>query len=81
MTTRIGKIELQVPRHRHIPFTTVLFENYQRNEQALIATMMEMVVQGVSTRKVQKVTEELCGERFNKSTDYFMASAALGLGF
>lgn len=68
LTTRIGKIELQVPRHRNIPFKTTLFDNYQRNEQALIATMMEMVVQGVSTRKVQKVTEELCGESFSKST-------------
>ena len=68
LTTRIGKIELQVPRHRNIPFKTALFENYQRNEQALISTMMEMVVQGVSTRNVQKVTEELCGETFSKST-------------
>ena len=68
LTTRIGKIELQVPRHRNVPFKTMLFENYQRNEQALISTMMEMVVQGVSTRNVQKVTEELCGEKFSKST-------------
>lgn len=67
LTTRIGKIELKVPRHRNIPFRTMLFENYQRNEQALIATMMEMVVQGVSTRNVQKVTTELCGETFSKS--------------
>lgn len=68
LKTRIGKIELQIPRHRNVPFKTVLFENYQRNEQALIATMMEMVVQGVSTRNVQKVTQELCGESFSKST-------------
>jgi len=68
LTTRIGRIELKVPRHRNTPFKTQLFENYQRNEQALIATMMEMVVQGVSTRSVQKVTTELCGETFSKST-------------
>ena len=68
LTTRIGKIELKVPRHRNVPFKTTLFENYQRNEQALITTMMEMVVQGVSTRNVKKVTEELCGESFSKST-------------
>lgn len=68
LTTRVGKLELQVPRHRNKPFKTMLFENYQRNEQALIATMMEMVVQGVSTRNVQKVTAELCGESFSKST-------------
>lgn len=68
LCTRIGKLELEVPRHRNVPFKTVLFENYQRNEQALISTMMEMVVQGVSTRNIQKVTEELCGESFSKST-------------
>jgi len=68
LTTRIGKIELKVPRHRNVPFKTVLFESYQRNEQALITTMMEMVIQGVSTRNVTKVTEELCGESFSKST-------------
>ena len=68
LTTRIGKIELKVPRHRNVPFKTCLFENYQRNEQALISTMMEMVIQGVSTRNVKKVTEELCGEAFSKST-------------
>lgn len=68
LITRIGKLELEVPRHRNKPFKSILFESYQRNEQALIATMMEMVIQGVSTRKVQKVTEELCGERFSKST-------------
>lgn len=68
LVTRVGKIQLEVPRHRNVPFKTVLFENYQRNEQALIATMMEMVVQGVSTRSIQKVTVELCGESFSKST-------------
>ena len=68
LVTRIGRLELEVPRHRNSPFKTVLFENYQRNEQALISTMMEMVVQGVSTRNIQKVTEELCGESFSKST-------------
>jgi len=67
LTTRIGRIELEVPRHRNEPFSTVLFDKYQRNEQALILSMMEMVVQGVSTRSVQKVTEELCGEKFSKS--------------
>lgn len=41
---------------------------YQRSEQALILAMMEMVVNGVSTRKVSQVTEELCGTEFSKST-------------
>lgn len=68
LTTRIGKITLTVPRHREEPFHSCIFEQYQRNEQALITTMMEMVVQGVSTRKIAKITEELCGSTFSKST-------------
>jgi len=67
LVTRLGKIELEVPRHRDVPFKTVLFERYRRNEQALIETMMEMVIQGVSTRNIEKVTKELCGEGFSKS--------------
>jgi putative transposase len=68
LVTRVGKIVLKVPRHRNVPFTTILFDQYQRNEAALITTMMEMVIQGVSTRKVTKVVEELCGTSFSKST-------------
>ena len=68
LTTRIGRIILNVPRHRNEPFHTMLFENYQRNEAALITTMAEMVVGGVSTRKVARVMEELCGKEFSKST-------------
>lgn len=68
LVTRIGKIILEVPRHRNIPFSTQIFDLYQRNEQALITTMMEMVINGVSTRSIEKVTEELCGEKFSKST-------------
>lgn len=67
LNVRIGKLTLQVPRHRNVPFKTVLFDEYQRNEQALIATMMEMVVQGVASRNVQKVTEQLCDTTFSKS--------------
>lgn len=68
LTTRIGTIELTVPRHRNEPFHTMLFENYQRSEAALITTMAEMVVAGVSTRKVAQVMETLCGREFSKST-------------
>lgn len=66
--TRIGSITLRVPRHREVPFVTMIFDNYQRSEAALLTTMMEMVVQGVSTRKVTNVVEELCGTSFSKST-------------
>jgi len=68
MTTRIGTITLAVPRHRQGHFETDLFNRYQRSEQALVLAMIEMVINGVSTRKIQKVTEELCGQSFSKST-------------
>lgn len=59
---------LQVPRHRNQPFKTMIFDNYCRIEGALIATMAEMVVNGVSTRKVSKIMETLCGTSYSKST-------------
>lgn len=69
LTTRIGSITLNVPKHRDgIPFKTLIFENYCRSEAALIASMAEMVVNGVSTRKVSKVVETLCGKSISKSS-------------
>jgi transposase-like protein len=67
-TTRAGTIELQVPKPRNGKFSTSLFRRYQRSEQVLVLAMMEMVVNGVFTRKVSTVTEELCGKQFFKST-------------
>ena len=68
LTTRIGTLTLQVPRHRNEPFHTMVFENYKRSEASLISTMVQMVISGVSTRKVSKVVETLCGQTFSKST-------------
>ena len=68
ITTRVGSLTLAVPRLRNGGFSTELFERYQRSEQALVLAMMEMVIQGVSTRKVASITEELCGRSFSKST-------------
>ena len=66
--TRVGKLELRVPRDREGRFSTELFERYQRSEKALVSALAEMYVQGVSTRKVKKITEELCGHEFSAST-------------
>ncbi len=68
MTTRVGGITLEIPRIRGDKFSTALFARYQRSEQALVLALMEMVVNGVSTRKVTQITEELCGKEFSKST-------------
>ena len=68
LTTRVGTLTLLVPQVRDGQFSTELFARYQRSEQALVLTLMEMVVNGVSTRKVARITEELCGTAFAKST-------------
>lgn len=67
LTTRIGTINLNVPRTRDGNFSTDIFERYQRNEKALVTTMLEMYVSGVSTRKVGQVVETLCGKSVSKS--------------
>ena len=68
LVTRIGKLELRVPRDRSGEFSTALFERYARSEKALVAALAEMYVQGVSTRKVKAITEELCGHGFSASS-------------
>jgi putative transposase len=67
LITRVGKLELRVPRDRDGRSSTELSGRDRRSEQALAATLAEMYVQGVSTRKVKAVTEELCGHAFSAS--------------
>jgi transposase-like protein len=68
LTTRVGSITLEVPQFREGKLETDLFKRYQRSEQALLGAFMEMVVNGVSNRKVKRITRELCGTEFSKST-------------
>jgi putative transposase len=68
LITRVGTLELRVPQDRSGRFSTELFERYQRSEKALVGTLAEMYVQGVSTRKVKAVTETLCGHSFSASS-------------
>src|SRR5688572_32742958 len=68
LVTRVGKLTLRVPQDRSGRFRTEVFERYQRSEKALVVALTEMYVQGVSTRKVKEVTEQLCGHEFFSST-------------
>jgi putative transposase len=68
LITRVGKLELRVPQDRQGRFRTEVFARYQRSEKALVHAVMEMYIQGVSTRKVKAITEELCGHEFSAST-------------
>ncbi|WP_033826335.1 IS256 family transposase [Bacillus andreraoultii] len=67
LTVSIGNLELKVPRTRDGQFSPTLFEKWQRKEQSFVLSMLEMVVNGVSTRKVKKVVKQLCGEEVSKS--------------
>jgi putative transposase len=63
----IGKLKLKVPRTRNGEFSTSVFDKYARCDQALVLSMLEMVINGVSTRKVTHIVEQLCGENISKS--------------
>jgi putative transposase len=67
LRTRVGTLNLLVPQDREGTFSTRLFSRYQRNEKALVLALMQMYIEGVSTRKVKEITEELCGTSFSKS--------------
>jgi putative transposase len=67
LRSRVGTLNLLVPQDREGTFSTRLFSRYQRNEKALVLALMQMYVEGVSTRKVKDITEELCGTSFSKS--------------
>jgi putative transposase len=68
LITRVGTMVLRVPQDRAGHFSTQVFEQYQRSEKALVAALAQMYVQGVSTRKVAAITEELCGHEFSASS-------------
>lgn len=82
--TRVGKVSLRVPRDRQGRFSTEIFDRYQRSEKALVLAIAEMYVQGVSTRDVSEIAEQLFGEsisassvsRLNKSLDQILSSFA-----
>lgn len=68
LMTRVGKLELRVPQDRQGRFSTEVFERYQRSEKALVWCLAQMYIEGVSTRKIKAITEELCGHGFSAST-------------
>jgi putative transposase len=59
--TRMGEITFAIPQVREGGFYPSALEKGLRSERALVIALAEMYVQGVSTRKVKAITEELCG--------------------
>lgn len=76
VNTRVGKITFDVPQVREGGFYPQSLEKGQRSERALKLALAEMYIQGVSTRKVAAITEQLCGFEVT-STQVSRATAAL----
>lgn len=74
--TRVGDITFAVPQVREGGFYPQALEKGLRSERALTLALAEMYVQGVSTRKVKAITEQLCGLNINSSA---VSQAALQL--
>jgi len=67
LKTRFGQLQLDVPKTRGVPFYPSCLEKGDVTEKALKNALAEMYVQGVSTRRVKKITEELCGTEVSSS--------------
>ncbi len=76
LKTRVGQLQLAVPQVRGAKFYPSVLERGSRSEKALRLALAEMYVQGVSTSKVTKITEELCGCEIS-SSDVSRATALL----
>jgi transposase-like protein len=76
LKTRVGPLNLQVPQVRGASFYPTALERGSRSEKALRLALAEMYVQGVSTRKVSQITEQLCGCEIS-SSDVSRATALL----
>src|SRR5690554_2280854 len=67
LTTAAGHIEqIRVPRAREMPFLTEVFERYRRMSGSMEEAVLEMYLQGVSTRKVEQITGKLSGTKVSK---------------
>ena len=66
--TKAGPVELKVPKLRNLPFETAIIERYRRRETSVEEALVEMYLAGVSTRRIEDITEALWGTRVSSST-------------
>ena len=66
--TTSGKVTLNIPKLRNLPFETAIIERYRRRESSIEEAMMEMYLAGVSVRRVEDITEALWGARVSAGT-------------
>ena len=75
LKSRVGELRLEVPQSRNCdPYHPSFFARWQRSERALLVACAEMYFQGVSTRKVKRVLEEMCGMEISSATVSRVAS-------
>ncbi len=67
VNSRLGRLSLNVPQTRDVEFYPSSLERGERSERALKLAVAEMYVQGVSTRKVAEITQQLCGLEVSSS--------------
>ncbi len=68
LETRVGEVNLEVPKLRKLPFETAIIERYRRREVSIEESLIEMYLAGVSVRRVEDITEALWGSRVSSST-------------
>ena len=68
LETKAGKVELQVPKLRTLPFESAIIERYRRRECSVEEALIEMYLAGVSVRRVEDITEALWGTKVSPST-------------
>ena len=68
LDTQAGKVELQMPKLRTIPFETQIIERYRRRESSVEEALIEMYLAGVSVRRVEDITQALWGTKVSPST-------------
>jgi putative transposase len=68
LQTRVGEVELKVPKLRTLPFETAIIERYRRRESSVEEALVEMYLAGVSVRRVEDITEALWGTRVSSTT-------------
>jgi putative transposase len=66
--TKAGEVELKVPKLRQLPFESAIIQRYRRRETSVEEALVEMYLAGVSTRRVEDITEALWGTRVSSST-------------
>lgn len=67
LQTRVGDVELKIPKLRTLPFETAIIERYRRREASVEEALIEMYLAGVSVRRVEDITEALWGSRVSPS--------------